>query len=69
MRKLLKYYNGLVKDKSVVRYDDLLYLFHGAYVHPKTGKIKLVVSNIDNGKMRFIHDRDRKKVYLEYTLK
>lgn len=69
MRKMLNYYKGFVANKSVIRYDDILYLFHGAFVSPKSKKIKLVVSNLYNDKMRFIHNKDLNKVFLEYNLK
>ena len=58
----------LIEDKSVVRWADNLYMYHGAWIDPKTGYIKLLVSALNGGKMRLIHNKDRKHVHLEYTM-
>lgn len=73
MRKTLdKYFDcehrGLTPDKSVVRYDDVLWVYHGAWMDPDTGKIKVLLSSLKNGKMRLVHDRHRKNIELEYTM-
>ena len=73
MRKTLdRYYDKehrpLVVDKSIVRWNDNLYVYHGAWVDQKTGKIKVLVSSRTGGKMHLIHDRHRHKIELEYTM-
>lgn len=72
MRKPVRAYDkdhrALVEDKSVVRYEDALWLYHGAWVDNETGKVKLLISSRKTGKMRLIHDRHRKDVSLEFTV-
>ena len=72
MRKPIQAYDRdhrkLVKDRSVVRYCDTLWLYHGAWINTDTGKVKFLISSRRNGKMRLVHDRHRKDVVLEYTL-
>ena len=73
MRKTLDHYydkehRPLVVDKSIVRYEDVSWLYHGSWVDPKTGKIKVLLSSRKNGKMRLVHDRHRHKIELEYTM-
>lgn len=63
-----KDHRALVEDKSVVRYEDALWLYHGAWVDNETGKVKLLISSRKTGKMRLIHDRHRKDVSLEFTV-
>ena len=59
---------SLIKDKSVVRYADRLWVYHGAWMDDKTGKIKVLLSSQRTGKMRLVHDRHRKEIELEYNL-
>lgn len=73
MRKTLEKYfdsehRALVQDKSVVRYDDVLWVYHGAWIDPENGKIKVLLSALKNGKMRLVHDRHRKDIELQYTM-
>lgn len=73
MRKTLdKYFDcehrTLVPDKSVVRYADVMWVYHGAWIDPENGKIKVLLSAFKNGKMRLVHDRHRKDIELEYTM-
>ena len=72
MRKTIeRYYDKnhavLIPDKSFVRWEDNIWLFHGAWLDPDTGKIKVLLSSQRNGKMRLVHDRDRREIELEYT--
>lgn len=72
MRKPVKAYDAnhraLIEDRSVVRYDDILWVYHGAWADTRTGKIKMLLSSRRNGKMRLVHDRDRRNVSLEFTV-
>lgn len=72
MRKPVQAYDkdhrALVEDKSVVRYEDALWIYHGAWVDNETGKIKLLISSRRTGKMRLVHDRHRKDISLEFTV-
>ena len=73
MRKALeKYYDKdhrpLVADKSVVRYEDTSWLYHGAWLDEKTGKVKVLLSSRTSSKMRLVHHRHHHKIELEYTL-
>ena len=72
MRKPVQAYDkdhrALVEDKSVVRYEDVLWIYHGAWVDNETGKIKLLISSRRTGKMKLVHDRHRKDVSLEFTV-
>lgn len=72
MRKPVQAYDkdrrALVEDKSVVRYEDVLWIYHGAWVDNETGKIKLLISSRRTGKMRLVHDRHRKDISLEFTV-
>ena len=72
MRKPVQAYDkdhrALVEDKSVVRYEDALWIYHGAWVDNETGKIKLLISSRRTGKMKLVHDRHRKDVSLEFTV-
>lgn len=72
MRKPVKAYDSnhrsLIEDRSVVRYEDVLWIYHGAWVDTKTGKIKMLISSRRNGKMRLVHDRDKYRVSLEFTV-
>lgn len=63
-----KDHRALVEEKSVVRYEDALWIYHGAWVDNETGKVKLLISSRKTGKMRLIHDRHRKDVSLEFTI-
>ncbi len=63
-----KDHRALVEKKSVVRYEDALWIYHGAWVDNETGKVKLLISSRKTGKMRLIHDRHRKDVSLEFTV-
>ena len=63
-----KDHRALVEEKSVVRYEDALWIYHGAWVDNETGKVKLLISSRKTGKMRLIHDRHRKDVSLEFTV-
>jgi len=67
MRNQVKMQN-LQENRSVVRYEDALWLYHGAFADPKTGKTKYLLSALRNGKMRLVHDRHRNKVQLAYHL-
>ena len=74
MRKFIKRYydsehRALVVDKSIVRYEDVLWVFHGAWADPETGKVKVLLSSRTGSKMRLVHDRDRKNIVLEYTMR
>ena len=73
MRKPIKAYdsihNSLIEVYSVVRYEDSLWLFHGAWIDTQSGKIKFLISSRRTGKMRLVHDRHRNEVTLEYTVK
>jgi hypothetical protein len=72
MRKPVQAYDKdhrkLVEDKSVVRYEDALWLYHGAWVDNQSGKIKILLSSRRTGKMRLVHDRHRKHISLEFTV-
>lgn len=63
-----KDHRALVEEKSVVRYEDALWIYHGAWVDNETGKIKLLISSRRTGKMKLVHDRHRKDVSLEFTV-
>ena len=63
-----KDHRALVEEKSVVRYEDALWIYHGAWVDNETGKVKLLISSRKTGKIRLIHDRHRKDVSLEFTV-
>lgn len=73
MRKPIKAYdskhNSLVEERSVVRYEDSLWIFHGAWIDTESGKVKFLISSRRTGKMRLVHDRHRNEVTLEYTVK
>lgn len=74
MRKQLeKYYDSknraLVINKSIVRYEDSLWMYHGSWIDPDTGKIKVLLSSFSGGKMRLVHNRHRDQIELEYTMK
>lgn len=72
MRKPIKAYDkerrALTEEKSVVRYEDGFWLYHGAWVDSETGKVKILISSRKTGKMRLVHDRHRKEIELEYTV-
>lgn len=63
-----KDHRTLVEDISVVRYEDGSWLYHGAWIDDKTGKIKILLSSRRTGKMRLVHDRHRRDIELEYNL-
>lgn len=63
-----KDHRALIEDKSVVRYEDVLWIYHGAWVDNETGKIKILISSRRTGKMRLVHDRHRHEISLEYTI-
>jgi hypothetical protein len=63
-----KDHRALVEDKSVVRYEDGLWMYHGAWLDDQTGKVKILISSRRTGKMRLVHDRHRKEISLEFTL-
>lgn len=72
MRKPIKAYDvnhrALVEDRSIVRYEDVLWIYHGSWIDTKTNKIKTLISSRRTGKMRLVHDRDRHKIELEFTV-
>lgn len=72
MRKPVRAYDkdhrALIEDKSVVRYEDALWIYHGAWVDNETGKIKILISSRKTGKMKLVHDRHRKDISLEFTV-
>lgn len=72
MRKPIQAYDKdhrmLIENKSVVRYEDALWIYHGAWVDNETGKVKILISSRRTGKMRLVHDRHRKNVSLEFTV-
>ena len=72
MRKPIQAYDKdhrmLVEDKSIVRYEDALWLYHGAWIDDQTGKVKILLSSRRTGKMRLVHDRHRRRINLEYTV-
>lgn len=72
MRKPIKAYDvnhrALVEDRSIVRYEDVLWIYHGSWIDTKTNKIKTLISSRRTGKMRLVHDRDRYKIELEFTV-
>lgn len=72
MRKPVQAYDkdhrALIEDKSVVRYEDALWIYHGAWVDNETGKIKILISSRKTGKMKLVHDRHRKDISLEFTV-
>lgn len=72
MRKSVQAYDkdhrALIEDKSIVRYEDTLWIYHGAWVDNETGKIKILISSRRTGKMRLVHDRHRRNISLEYTM-
>lgn len=72
MRKQIQAYDKdhrmLIENKSVVRYEDALWIYHGAWVDNETGKIKILISSRRTGKMRLVHDRHRRNISLEFTV-
>ena len=72
MRKPVQAYDkdhrALIEDKSVVRYEDALWIYHGAWVDNETGKIKILISSRKTGKMKLVHDRHRRGISLEFTV-
>jgi hypothetical protein len=72
MRKPVKAYDAdhrsLVEERSVVRYMDTLWIYHGAWVDNETGKVKLLLSSRRTGKMILVHDKHRHEVHLEFTV-
>ncbi len=66
MRKPIKVSN-LIENKSVIRYEDNLYVFHLALASEE-GHVKYIVSALNGKKVRIIHNRDRKDVTLEYHM-
>lgn len=72
MRKPVQAYDkdhrALIEDKSVVRYEDALWIYHGAWVDNETGKVKILISSRRTGKMKLVHDRHRKEITLEFTI-
>jgi hypothetical protein len=72
MRKPVQAYDkdhrALIEDKSVVRYEDALWIYHGAWVDNETGKIKILISSRKTGKMKLVHDRHRRDISLEFTV-
>lgn len=72
MRKPVKAYDvnhrALVEDRSVVRYEDALWIYHGAWVDNETGKIKILLSSRRTGKMILVHDKYRNQINLEFTV-
>lgn len=72
MRKPVQAYDkdhrALIEDKSVVRYEDGLWIYHGAWVDNETGKIKILISSRKTGKMKLVHDRHRRDISLEFTV-
>lgn len=72
MRKPVQAYDKdhrtLIEDKSVVRYEDALWIYHGAWVDNETGKVKILISSRRTGKMKLVHDRHRKEISLEFTI-
>ena len=72
MRKPVQAYDkdhrALIEDKSVIRYEDTLWIYHGAWVDNETGKIKILISSRKTGKMKLVHDRHRKDISLEFTV-
>ncbi len=71
MRKPIEAFDSehkkLVPEKSVVRYEDALWLYHGAWLEETTNKVKVLLSSRRTGKMRLVHDRHRKEIELEFT--
>lgn len=72
MRKPVQAYDkdhrALIEDKSVVRYEDALWIYHGAWVDNETGKVKILISSRRTGKMKLVHDRHRRDISLEFTV-
>lgn len=72
MRKPVQAYDkdhrALIEDKSVVRYEDALWIYHGAWVDNETGKIKILISSRKTGKMKLVHDRHRRDISLEFIV-
>ena len=72
MRKPVQAYDkdhrALIEDKSVVRYEDALWIYHGAWVDNETGKVKILISSRRTGKMKLVHDHHRKEISLEFTI-
>ena len=61
-------HRSLIEGRSVIRYEDVLWIYHGAWVDNATGKVTMLVSSRRNSKMRLIHNKDRRKVKLEFTV-
>ena len=72
MRKPVQAYDvdhrALVEEKSVVRYEDGLWVYHGAWMDENTGKVKILLSSRRTGKMKLVHDRHRREITLEFIL-
>lgn len=67
MRKPIQY-KSYIPNRSVVRWNDGLWMIHDALVDKETGHIKLIVSSFGGSKVRIIHNRELDEVELEFTM-
>lgn len=50
----------LIPEKSIVRYSDIEWLYHGAYYSTTRETTDMLISSLHTDKMVILHDRDIK---------